>query len=96
MVLWTRSLMPPPLFIYGTELVRSPPDLIDTTLFWYQPSIVGAIKMWNCLTQHSKRHFCVWRRVFANGPRINGLRCLLKPATAPPLEIFGQELEEAN
>lgn len=26
------------------------------------------IKMWNCLTQHSKMHFSVWRRVFANSP----------------------------
>lgn len=31
------------------------------------------IKMWNCLTQHCKMHFSVWRRVFANSPLINGL-----------------------
>lgn len=75
-----RFLMPTPIFIYGAELVLSPPDLatdmfehVNTILGWHQPSIVGAIKMWDCLTQHSVPHFSVWRRVFANSPQINGL-----------------------
>lgn len=73
------SLMPAPLFIYCAELVLSPPDFIvdafervDTVLFWHQPSIVCAIKMWNCLMQRSEKRFSVRRRVFANRPQING------------------------
>lgn len=76
-------LMSAAVFIYCAVVVRSPSDLIvdvfehvDTVLFWHQPSIVHAIKMWNCLTQHSKMHFSVWRRVFANSPQINGILLL--------------------
>lgn len=70
--------MPAPLFICCAEPVLSPPDLIadvfkdiNTILFHHLPSIVHAIKMWNCLTQHSKMHFSVRSRAFANSPQIN-------------------------
>lgn len=69
-----RPQFDPPSFIYCAELVLSPLDLI-VDVFEYVNTILLAstinsppIKMWNCLTQHSKMHFSVRRRVFANSP----------------------------
>lgn len=90
--------MPTPIFIYGAEVVLSPPDLavdvferVNTILGWHQPSIVGGIKMWDCLTHNTVRRISPYGDGYLQiAPRSMVFHCLLKPLSAKQLEIFGR------